>query len=88
MYSLFIDHPDALFSYKFLPGEKTGEDVVTRVLGIKATFVCNAFAKISKGDIYELHFDSAEDAIVFALKSQFPFVDKDKIDSYRKLRQK
>ena len=83
MYSLFIDHSAALGAYKFQPGDKTGEDVVSRILGIKATFVCNSYGNISKGDVYELHFDNAEDAVVFALKSQFVFVERYKIDSYR-----
>lgn len=88
MYSLFIDHPDEIGAYGFLAGEKTAEEVVTRRLGVKAVFVCNAFAKISKGDIFELLFDSDEDATAFVIKAPFGFIDKDKIDKYRKSRQK
>jgi hypothetical protein len=50
---VYIDYPDSPGSYDFRTGEHYGDDVVSRKIGTKAKFVCNACAKISKGDIYE-----------------------------------
>lgn len=83
MYPVYIDHPDSLESYVFHPGDATGEDVVARKLGLKATFVCNAYAKISKGDIYEILLDNPEDVTAFILRCDYDLISPDKIREYR-----
>ena len=88
MYTIYIDHPATLDSYHFIPGDKTGEDVVSRILGMKATFVCNTFAKISKGDVYEIQFENHEDATAFILKSECKLVDKNKVEEYQRSRKR
>jgi hypothetical protein len=82
-YSVYIDHPDSIDSYEFLPGEKYGEDVVSRKIGVRVNFVCNSLAKMSKGDIYEVPFDNPEDVTAFVLKYDFELIDKDNIEKYR-----
>jgi hypothetical protein len=82
-YTIYIDHPNSIDSYKFFPGERCGDDVVSRELGIKSTFVCNSYARISKGDIYEILFNTPEDATAFVLKCEYDLVDKDKIEKLR-----
>lgn len=83
MYSVFIDHPGSLGSYDFLPGDKTGEDVVSRKFGVKVKFICNSAARISAGDIYEIPFDNPEDVTAFILKCEYNLIDKDKIRDYQ-----
>lgn len=83
-YPVYIDYPDDQGSYDFLPGERYGDDVVSRKLGTKATFVCNALAKISKGDAYEILLDSPEDVSAFILKCEYALIGKDKIQQYRR----
>ncbi len=80
---LFIDHPAGLEDYEFLSGEHSGADVVSRKLGIGVKFVCNSYAKMSKGDIYEVPFDRAEDVTAFLLKNRYELIPSDKIEKYR-----
>jgi len=82
-YSVFIDFPDDLNSYEFFPGEKYGADVVSRLLGIKVEFVCNHYARISDGDIYEVPFENLEDVTAFILKCKYNLVHRDKIEEYK-----
>jgi hypothetical protein len=82
MYPVYIDHPHGLDDYTFLPGEKTGDDVVSRKLGLRVKFVCNSHAKISCGDIYEILFDNEEDALAFILRCEYSLIDKSKIKEY------
>jgi hypothetical protein len=82
-HSVYIDYPDHPGSYDFREDEHYGADVVSRKLGTKAVFVCNAYAKISNGDIYEVLFEDPEDATAFVLKCEYDLIDKSKIDEYR-----
>lgn len=87
-YSVYIDHPDDLGAYTFLPGELRGDDVVSRVVGIRVTFICNALAKISKGDLYEVPFDNPEDAMAFILRCKFNLVDRETVEQYKNSQRK
>lgn len=79
---IYIDHPAGLYDYEFLPGEKTGTDVVSRKLGHKATFICNSYAKISTGDIYEIDINE-EDMIIFLLKHQYKLIPNSVVEQYK-----
>lgn len=81
-HTLYIDHPDHFGAYNYLPGEKDCDTVVSRTVGYPAKFICNAFARASQGDVYQITFDSAEDATAFALKSPFPLVDAASVQKY------
>ena len=83
-YSIYIDHPDDLGSYTFLPADKTGSDVVSRKLGIKVNFVCNSFARLSRGDVYEVPFENEMDATAFVLRGEYIILDKTRIEAYKK----
>jgi hypothetical protein len=85
---VYIDYPDSPGSYDFRTGEHYSDDVVSRKIGTKAKFVCNACAKISKGDIYELWFDDPADATVFVLKCEYELIDKSTIEKYRSIDKK
>lgn len=85
-YSVFIDHPDGLGDYEYLSGEHTGEDIVSRKVGIRVKFVCNSAASISKGDIYEVPFELPEDVTAFVLKNTYPLIDPILITQYRRSR--
>lgn len=82
--SVYIDHPAYLGAYKYLPGEKTANEVVSRILGVRAKFLCNSIAQISKGDVYELLFDSHEDATIFVLKTKYTILNKTIVEEYKK----
>ena len=80
-YSIYIDvlkHPP------FQHGDKNVDDLMSRVLGINAKFICNSYARISNGDIYELSFENIEDATAFVLKNEYDLVDKEKVEYYKK----
>lgn len=81
-HTIYIDHPDDPGAYDCLPGEMTGDAVVSRKLGVKAKFVCNSYAKISKGDVYGIVFSNAEDATAFVLGCKLPLVDSIKVNRY------
>ena len=90
-HSIYIDHPDGLGSYPFWPVDKTGADVVARKLGFPVKFVCNAYAKISDGDVYEVFLENPEDATAFVLKGkyrEYKLVDKEKVEKYRSMYRK
>ena len=79
-YSVYIDvveHPP------FQPGDKDVEVLMSRVLGINVKFICNSYARISKGDIYEIPFENSEDVTVFVLKCEYDLVDRDKVEQYK-----
>lgn len=82
-YLIYIDHPGGFNDYEYLPGDIDGDDVVSRKLGIKVKFICNSYAKISKGDIYEVPFKNLEDVTVFILKCDYNLVDRDKVEKYK-----
>jgi hypothetical protein len=81
--SIYIDYPDTLNSYVFRPGDKTGTDVVTRLLGVKVQFVCNSYAKLSRGDIYEVPIKDPEEATMLVLKHGLILLDNDTIENYK-----
>jgi len=81
LFPVYIDHVHTT-DEKFLSGEKFGEDIVSRMIGIKVKFICNAFARISKGDIYEVPFDNEEDATAFVLKNKYRLIPKETIDEF------
>lgn len=80
-YSVYIDYP--YDDYTYLPGEKKGDDVVSRKTGARVKFVCNPIAKISKGDVYEVFLDSPEDATSFILSCEYKLISEDAIKRYR-----
>lgn len=87
-YAVYIDHPDGLGDYEFVPGDKYGEDVVSRKLGMKVDFICNSYGKISKGDVYRIYFDNPEDVTAFILKCEYPIINNEKIEAYNNRKNK
>jgi hypothetical protein len=82
-YSVYIDHPDHIDAYDFCSNEYHINHVVSRKLGVKVEFVCNSYAKISNGDVFEVFFDNPEDATAFVLKCNYAIIDKHKVEQYK-----
>lgn len=83
MVDVYIDHPDTLESYIFRSGEKYGDDVVSRKIGVKVEFICNSLGGISKGDVYRIPFETAEDATMFMLKGEYKIIPNSIVEEYK-----
>jgi hypothetical protein len=85
-----VIYVDMTERYDFQAGEYRCEDVMRRKIAFplkSVRFVCNAYANISKGDVYEVEFESLEDELVFLLKENFGLVDKLVVERYKNARQ-
>lgn len=53
--------------------------------GINGTvkFVCNSGGGFSRGDVYELAFDTPEDVTLYLVKNKFELIEVDKVDRYK-----
>jgi hypothetical protein len=77
---IYVDVPND-YPYEFGRYE-SGPQVLTRDFGVNFTFICNAGARISEGDVHRVEFKDDAQEIIFILKSPFRTLNKEVVERY------
>lgn len=77
---IYVDVPND-YPYEFNRYE-LGPQVLTRDFGVNFTFICNAGARISEGDVHRVEFKDDAEEIIFILKSPFRTLNKEVVERY------
>ena len=74
------------YQYNWDSPDDTSTMVLSREFGYEFRFVCNSYAKISKGDVYQVVVDSPKDELFFFIKTGFEKIDSKIVEEYISLR--
>jgi regulatory protein YycH of two-component signal transduction system YycFG len=87
MIMIYIDVPDGIVTGYQYDWElhKNCAEALRMQEGINASvrFICNRGGGISKGDVYELTFNTPEDLTLYLLKNKFEIIADDLVIRYK-----